>query len=538
MADEMNLRQGADNLILIDSHVHIHPCFKVDQFLDLAWDNFHKYSNEYSPKSKFSGVLILTETKDRNYFSYLAQQQARKHHGLPRLTNWHIQPTQESFSLTASNQQGKQLHLIAGQQVVTAEHLEVLSLIADRRVPNGLTLEATIQSIQAVGGLVVLPWGVGKWLGKRGQLIANLLKTEYPSPLFLGDNSGRPQFWSRPDYFQRAETKGWRILPGSDPLPLVSEVSRPGSFGLFIPGSIDLSKPGKQLKSMLLDPKVEGYAYGVLEKPWQFIHNQVALRLTRKQVPVSMDGTDIEQAIPNKVGFPEIADIETSSEDYATRFAGKVGAWLLQVQQAATLQMIAPYPHAKVLDVGGGHGQLTGALIEGGYQVTVLGSAEVCKQRIQHYLDLKQCSFKVGNVLDLPYENNAFDIVISYRFLAHVTNWKKFLQELARVASKVVIVDYPTVRSVNAIAPYLFKLKKGIEGNTRPFKCYQEKEIIDFYQSLGWQKDKRYAQFLWPMVLHRKLKMPKLSSKLETLSRFSGLTHLLGSPVITKFRKL
>ncbi|MBE9040516.1 class I SAM-dependent methyltransferase [Oscillatoriales cyanobacterium LEGE 11467] len=236
-------------------------------------------------------------------------------------------------------------------------------------------------------------------------------------------------------------------------------------------------------------------------------------------------------------GFPETADIETSSEDYATRFAGKIGQWLLRVQEEATLRMLEPYPQAKILDVGGGHGQLTGALIERGYEVTVLGSSEECKVRIQKYLDSEQCAFQVGNVLDMPYPDGAFDVVISYRFLAHVTQWQQFLKELARVASKAVIVDYPTVRSSNAIAPYLFKFKKGLEGNTRPFVCYQEKDIIDFYESINWVKDRRQGQFFLPMVLHRALKKPEISSVLEGTSQLLGLNYLFGSPVIAKFRK-
>ncbi|MBX2862467.1 MAG: class I SAM-dependent methyltransferase [Leptolyngbyaceae cyanobacterium MAG.088] len=233
--------------------------------------------------------------------------------------------------------------------------------------------------------------------------------------------------------------------------------------------------------------------------------------------------------------FPETADIETSSEDYATRFSGAIGTWLLQVQEAATLKMLAAYPGAKVLDVGGGHGQLTKALIEQGYDVTVLGSADVCKTRIQPYLDQGQCTFQVGNVLDMPYSDNTFDVVISYRFLAHVAQWQQFLKELARVASQAVIVDYPTVRSVNAIAPVLFKFKKNLEGNTRPFVCYHEQEITDMYRSMGWSQDQRYSQFFWPMVLHRTLSQPKISAILEQIPRTVGLTRLLGSPIIAKF---
>ena len=37
--------------------------------------------------------------------------------------------------------------------------------------------------------------------------------------------------------------------------------------------------------------------------------------------------------------FPETADIETASEDYASRFAGEVGRYFLQVQADITLQL-------------------------------------------------------------------------------------------------------------------------------------------------------------------------------------------------------
>ncbi|NEO98904.1 MAG: class I SAM-dependent methyltransferase [Symploca sp. SIO2E9] len=235
--------------------------------------------------------------------------------------------------------------------------------------------------------------------------------------------------------------------------------------------------------------------------------------------------------------FPETADIETSSDDYASRFAGEIGAWLLKVQEEATLKMLAPYPNAKVLDVGGGHGQITGALIENGYQVSVVGSADICKERIQNFIDANLCEFKVGNVLDLPYTEGTFDVVISYRFLAHMTQWQSFLTELNRVAKQAIIVDYPTVRSVNAIAPYLFKFKKGLEGNTREFICYQERELLEFFKSIGLSKAERHPQFFVPMVLHRALKSPSISSLMEKLAQLSGLTNLFGSPVILKINK-
>lgn len=232
--------------------------------------------------------------------------------------------------------------------------------------------------------------------------------------------------------------------------------------------------------------------------------------------------------------FLEIADIETSSNDYALRFSGEIGVWLLKVQEEATLRMLALYPNAKILDIGGGHGQLTNALVQNGYQVTVLGSADICKARIQSLVDRKLCSFQVGNILDLPYQNQIFDIVVSYRLLPHVTQWRQFLSESARVARQVVLVDYPVVQSANCIAPFLFQMKKSLEGNTRPFTCFKESELLDVFKSFGFTRAEHYPQFFLPMVLHRTIKSPALSSAVEKLCRLSGLTNLFGSPVILK----
>ena len=69
--------------------------------------------------------------------------------------------------------------------------------------------------------------------------------------------------------------------------------------------------------------------------------------------------------------FPEIADIETSSEDYANRFSGEAGRYFLDAQLATVLDLLKPYATATILDVGGGHAQLAIPLIEKGYEVTV-----------------------------------------------------------------------------------------------------------------------------------------------------------------------
>jgi hypothetical protein len=149
-------------------------------------------------------------------------------------------------------------------------------------------------------------------------------------------------------------------------------------------------------------------------------------------------------------------------------------------------------------------------------------------------VDEGRCSFKVGNVLDLPYPDQAFDVVVSYRLLPHVVRWREFAAELTRVARKAVVVDYPTVRSINYLAPLLFQLKKRMEGNTRPFTSFKESDLFERFESLGFIRVARYPEFFFPMALHRVLKSTVFSKTAEKICRLSGVTYLFGSPVILK----
>jgi SAM-dependent methyltransferase len=235
--------------------------------------------------------------------------------------------------------------------------------------------------------------------------------------------------------------------------------------------------------------------------------------------------------------FIETADIETSSDDYARRFSGAIGAWFLKIQEDATVRMLSEYPGVSVLDVGGGHGQLAGALIQRGYRVTVVGSADVCKARLETFISEGRCDFKAGNLLALPYPDRAFDVVISYRLLAHVTRWSQLMRELTRVARETVVIDYPSIRSFNWVATHFFGFKKRIEGNTRPFACFKEADLVQLCETLGFPRVDRYPEFFFPMVIHRLVQWPALSTTAEALFRFLGITSMLGSPVIVKFRR-
>jgi SAM-dependent methyltransferase len=190
-----------------------------------------------------------------------------------------------------------------------------------------------------------------------------------------------------------------------------------------------------------------------------------------------------------------------------------------------------------VLDVGGGHGQLTGPLLDAGYAVTVFGSHEVCGERVRPWVDFGRARFQSGPLLALPFPDAAFDLVLAFRLLPHVAGWPELVAELCRVARRAVVVDYPTLRSVNAVSGAFFGLKKGVEGNTRPFLVFRDAEVEAAFAAGGLHPTARRPSFALPMALHRALGLAPLSRALEGAAAGVGLTRAFGSPVILRLER-
>jgi SAM-dependent methyltransferase len=171
----------------------------------------------------------------------------------------------------------------------------------------------------------------------------------------------------------------------------------------------------------------------------------------------------------------ETPDIETGSESYARRFAGRAGRYLLAEQDAAVGAVLADWRGGTVLDVGGGHAQLTPLLLERASAVVVLGSDARSLDRVRR--THPSCATAIGDLLSLPFPTRSFDLVVSVRLLPYVRDWPRLVAELCRVASRTVIVDYPRSVGLNALTPMMFSLKKRLEGNTRYYRNFRDMEL-------------------------------------------------------------
>ncbi len=239
------------------------------------------------------------------------------------------------------------------------------------------------------------------------------------------------------------------------------------------------------------------------------------------------------------------ADLETSSADYASRFSGASGRWLLDIQSRILHNYFKGSIHnhqepVTILDVGGGHGQIAAALNGSSFapqiSLTVLGSDPEANLslKLADRSRLGSCVFEVGSFERFPFPDQSIDIVTSLRLLPHYPNWQQLVAEMCRVARRVVIADIPTYQSINYLSKAMFPLKKRIEGNTRSYTLFRRAEVVDCFAANKFPWVDIRGEFLFPMVVHRMLKVPIVSEVLEAIPRVLGLTDVLGSPVIMR----
>jgi 2-polyprenyl-3-methyl-5-hydroxy-6-metoxy-1,4-benzoquinol methylase len=235
----------------------------------------------------------------------------------------------------------------------------------------------------------------------------------------------------------------------------------------------------------------------------------------------------------------EDADVETASAGYARRFESPVGAWMLARQREMTLDLLSDLQGASVLDVGGGHGQIARPLSDRGFRVSVLASASTAvADTLRPAVEAGTVALLSGDLRNPPVEPRSFDVVASYRLLAHARDLDGLIAGMTRAARACVVVDYATARSFNAAADLLFAAKKQVERNTRPFLVQRDADIAALFRRNGFERRARRPQFFWPMALHRGLGSPTLSQSLEAAAALLGLRSAFGSPVIARFDRV
>ncbi len=245
----------------------------------------------------------------------------------------------------------------------------------------------------------------------------------------------------------------------------------------------------------------------------------------------------------------EYPDRESATNEYAERFAGSVGRVLLKRQSELLLKVLAlvredlgtersESPQLRLLDVGGGHGQVVAALTADlSMGLTVLASSVEALGQVAEAVADQRVAASIGALHASGLAAESFEVVTCLRQLPHFSEWRALIAELCRLSNSLVVVDYPPSLSSNLLYSIFFPLKKRLEGNTRHFRLFSHREVVDEFAKHGFTPIFREGQFLLPLVLYRALKSPALISLLEFPGARLGLRKYFGNPVIAGFRK-
>jgi hypothetical protein len=196
------------------------------------------------------------------------------------LEGWRVEGTADDLSLRLVHAHGATLDRIAGRPPRARVGGERLARGDRQGIEDGMLLQDSADAVLERGGIPVIPWGVGKWMGRRGEAIRRIL-LDRNGAVLLGDNGGRPRCWS-PRLFEEARRLGVAVLPGTDPLRLPWDCYRAGSYGFSLAGKLDLATPARDLVGRL------GRQLGKVERRGlpvglsHFIRCQAGLRLCRE----------------------------------------------------------------------------------------------------------------------------------------------------------------------------------------------------------------------------------------------------------------
>lgn len=253
-------------MILADFHVHMYRCFNLSGLFSAAAANFNRLAGSLGTPS-CQGVLCLTDSKGYETFDLLRSGE--------NISPWVIESTEEEQSLQVVND-GYTLTVIAGRQINSRERIEVLALGTTESFADDIPLAETLDLIKQSEGLAVLPWGAGKWTGKRGVLVRDVFASQ--PGVFAGDNGGRPQGWPLPVFFSEAKGRNMPVLAGSDPLPIPQDQCRVGSYGALSRQTLQEHKPARHLLALVRKGHFQKI-YGSRISPVTFCVRQVQLRL-------------------------------------------------------------------------------------------------------------------------------------------------------------------------------------------------------------------------------------------------------------------
>jgi ubiquinone/menaquinone biosynthesis C-methylase UbiE len=188
-------------------------------------------------------------------------------------------------------------------------------------------------------------------------------------------------------------------------------------------------------------------------------------------------------------GLQQSYDSNAASYD-EQRYHSATGKMFTECETSILRSWLQPGAHTKILDVPAGTGRFSLALAESGASVVALDiSANMLSQAAAKRPDGRplRLQFTQASGLKLPFPDNTFDALISFKFFHLIPNdlKRQFIEEMARVLKPgcPMIVEFNSPYYGGALAWLRYNFRKKHPGGMR-MKCLFPDQIPVLFRGL------------------------------------------------------
>lgn len=146
---------------------------------------------------------------------------------------------------------------------------------------------------------------------------------------------------------------------------------------------------------------------------------------------------------------------------------------------ANKLQSVVPHlkSHEKTIDIGAGNGMITQTLRQQNYPTTAMDVADLSI--------IPEVSVVVYDGLNMPFEAQAFDTALLLTVLHHTPDPLPVLQETARIAKKIVIIEDVYSNKIQQYMTYAMDTLVNLGHSSMTYQNKSDKEWKATFEQLN-----------------------------------------------------
>jgi SAM-dependent methyltransferase len=227
------------------------------------------------------------------------------------------------------------------------------------------------------------------------------------------------------------------------------------------------------------------------------------------------------------------ADPDMARTFDSRRFGGPIGDLVARTQGRVLANMVGRIQDRDIIDVGTGTGRVALLLAHGAARVTAVDASDemlaIARRRAAD--ELVSINFVRGDAHALDFADRSFDVAVALRLLMHTPKWRRCVSELCRVATRLVVIDYPSATSVALFESLGRRAAHSMGIRTEPYRVFTHGAIVEAFGRCGFRIRSVHRQFVLPITFHKAIGSRRFTLWSEDKLDRLGLLKPFGSPV-------